>query len=192
MDHGAGSGGRRRIALISTGGTIEKTYDELSGVLSNEVSVLQVMLGRLQLEGVEIERVPLMNKDSLEMTAADHRLIAETVAQLTERFDGVVVVHGTDRLARTGEEVFALAPRPRVPVVLTGAIRPYVMRTSDAMQNLVEALLAVQVAPPGVYVAMHNRLLAFPGVVKDPVRGTFVRAENPEPAAADSSTERKR
>ncbi len=33
---------KKRIALISTGGTIEKTYDELSGVLANGVSVLDV------------------------------------------------------------------------------------------------------------------------------------------------------
>ena len=33
----------KRIALISTGGTIEKTYDELSGLLDNRVAVLDVM-----------------------------------------------------------------------------------------------------------------------------------------------------
>jgi L-asparaginase len=39
-----------------------------------------------------------------------------------------------------------------------------------------EALCAVQVVAPGVYVAMHNRVLAFPGVRKDYERMTFVRA----------------
>jgi hypothetical protein len=38
-------------------------------VLSNKVSVLDVMLATLELRGVEIVRIPLMNKDSLEMTA---------------------------------------------------------------------------------------------------------------------------
>ena len=52
---------KRQIALISTGGTIEKTYDELEGVLHNEFSVLDVMLASLQLEGVEIVRVPLLS-----------------------------------------------------------------------------------------------------------------------------------
>ena len=55
-------------------------------------------------------------------------------------------------------------------------MRPYALRTTDALQNLTEALLAVQLLPPGVYVAMHDRVLQFPGVVKDPLRGTFVRA----------------
>ncbi|MEZ4254032.1 MAG: asparaginase domain-containing protein, partial [Polyangiales bacterium] len=85
--------------------------------------------------------------------------------------------HGTDRLATSGEAIHALLPSPRVPIVLTGAMRPFALRNTDAMQNLTEALLAVQVATPGVYVAMHNRLLRFPGVVKDRRHGTFVMAD---------------
>ncbi|MGQ0613934.1 MAG: asparaginase domain-containing protein [Planctomycetaceae bacterium] len=167
--------GRRRIALLSTGGTIEKTYDELAGVMQNRVSVLDVMLATLLLEGVEIVRVPLMNKDSLEMTDADHQLIAETAGSMAAAHDGVVIVHGTDRLAVTGERVVKVLGTPRVPIVLTGAMRPYVMRNTDALQNLTEALLAVQLVAPGVYVAMHNAVLAFPGVTKDPSLGRFVR-----------------
>lgn len=165
---------RRRVCLISTGGTIEKTYDELAGVLTNEVSVLRVMLSRLELGGVEVERLALMNKDSLDMSPADHDLIARSAVAQAESFDGVVVVHGTDRLAVSGERIHALADPPRVPIVLTGAMRPYELRTTDALQNLTEALLAVQLAPPGTYVAMHNRLLAFPGVVKDVDQGAFI------------------
>jgi len=167
---------KRRIALISTGGTIEKTYDELKGVLDNRASVLDVVIATLQLEGVELVRVPLMNKDSLEMTGTDHDLIAQTAGAMAAAHDGVVIVHGTDRLADTGERIVELLGTPRVPIVLTGAMRPYVMRNTDATQNLTEALLAVQIMGPGVYVAMHNQVLAFPGVTKDRERGSFVRS----------------
>jgi len=163
-----------RIALISTGGTIEKTYDELSGVLANKATVLDVMLGRLELRGVEITRMQLMNKDSLDMTPDDHTLIARTATAMALSLDGVVVVHGTDRLSVTGERMCELEA-PAKPIVLTGAMRPYELRSTDALQNLTEALLAVQLLAPGVYVAMHNQVLQFPGVVKDPRRGTFVR-----------------
>ena len=171
-----------RVALISTGGTIEKTYDDLKGVLSNEVSVLDVMLASLQLTGIEITRVRLMNKDSLEMTPGDHDLIAKTAGEMVEAHTGVVIVHGTDRLAVTGERLVATLGAPKVPVVLTGAMQPYVMRNTDAMQNLTEALLAVQLLDPGVYVVMHNRVERFPGVIKDPDRGTFVRPGAAGPA----------
>jgi L-asparaginase len=165
----------RQIALISTGGTIEKTYDELSGVLANKVSVLDVMLASLELRGISVHRVQLMNKDSLDMSADDHTLIARTATEMATAHAGVVVVHGTDRLAVSGERMCQLGP-PAAPIVLTGAMRPYELRSTDALQNLTEALLAVQLLAPGVYVAMHNQVLAFPGVIKDPTRGTFVRA----------------
>ena len=166
---------RKRIALISTGGTIEKSYCQLTGILHNQYSVLDVMLADMELRGVDIVRVPLLNRDSLEMTDRDHTLIAQTAGSMSQAHDGVVIVHGTDRLAATGETIVELLGTPRVPVVLTGAIRPYMLRNSDAQQNLTEALLAVQIAAPGVYVAMHNRLLQFPGVTKDRQRGTFVQ-----------------
>lgn len=166
----------KHIVLLSTGGTIEKTYDALSGVLSNRVSVLDVMLSRLELRGVELERVALMNKDSLEMSDADHDLIAEWALREAARADGVVVVHGTDRLAQSGERILAKG-RPGAPVVLTGAMRPYELRSTDALQNLTEALVAVQLLPPGVHAVMHNQVLTFPGVVKDHERGTFRQRE---------------
>ena len=166
---------KKRIALISTGGTIEKTYDQLSGLLTNRLSVLDIMLSSFELRGIELVRVPLMNKDSLEMNGTDHTLIAQTAGSFAQAHDGVVVVHGTDRLANTGERMVELLGTPRVPIVLTGAMRPYELRHTDALQNLTEALLAVQLLAPGVYVAMHNQVLRFPGVVKDHTEKRFVR-----------------
>ena len=169
---------KRRIALISTGGTIEKTYDEFQGVLENSVSVLDVMIASLSLEGIEVLRVPLLNKDSLDMDAADHTLIAQTAGAMANAHDGVVIVHGTDRLARTGDRCVEVLGTPRVPIVLSGAMRPYIMRNTDAVQNLTEAFLAVQLLDPGVYVALHNKVLKFPGIEKDRERGTFRRIED--------------
>lgn len=167
---------KQHIVLISTGGTIEKTYDALSGALKNQVSVLDVMLASLEIRGVTIQRVSLMNKDSLEMSEGDHDYIAATALDLAKGADGVVIVHGTDRLAETGERVLATGT-PDVPIVLTGAMRPFELRSSDALQNLTEALLAVQLLPAGVYAAMHNQVLAFPGVRKDYQAGTFHKVE---------------
>ena len=87
---------------------------------------------------------------------------------------GVIVVHGTDRLAASGEATWAQQPAA-APIVFTGAMRPYELRNSDALQNLTEALAVVRLLDPGVYVAMHNKVLAFPGVVKDYDAGTFRR-----------------
>ena len=167
-----------RIVLVSTGGTIEKTYDARTGDLANRTSVLDHMLSQLELPDTVIERVTLMNKDSLTMTQADHDLIATRTTGLASEPDttGVVVVHGTDRLAESGEATFREGP-PRSPIVFTGAMRPYALRQSDALQNLTEALLATILVAPGVYVVMQGRVLEFPGVRKDTEALRFVKSE---------------
>ena len=164
----------RHIAILCTGGTIEKTYNESDGTLANQRSVLEIMLASLVLHGVTVDRVPVMNVDSLEMTGTDHDRIVQLADAYSRSHDGLVITHGTDRLQQTGELlVERLGSAPRVPIILTGAMRPYELRTTDALQNLTEALLAVQIVSPGVYVVMHNSVLRFPGVVKDHERMTF-------------------
>jgi len=166
----------KRIALLTTGGTIEKTYNESDGTITNQRSVLEIMLASLVLRGVTIERVPVSNKDSLQMTDEDHERIAVAASLYVQSHAGLIITHGTDRLQYTGEKlVERMGERPSVPIILTGAMRPYELRTTDALQNLTEALLAVQLVEPGVYVAMHNQVLRFPGVVKDTERLRFVK-----------------
>ena len=96
-----------------------------------------------------------------------HDRIATVAGVYQASHDGLVITHGTDRLQYTGEFLCQRLGIPRVPIVLTGAMRPFELRNTDALQNLTEALLAVQLVAPGVYVAMHNQVLQFPGVVKD-------------------------
>ena len=169
----------RKITLITTGGTIEKTYDEQSGELANRRSIVRRMLSELRLEETEVNVFELMSKDSLEMTEEDRIRILEAVRASGACEDGstagIVVLHGTDTLARTGQHLYENLDHPRVPIVLTGAMRPFEMKQSDALQNLTEAIFAAGVLPPGVYCAAHGRVLPFPGVRKDSERGTFVK-----------------
>jgi L-asparaginase len=169
----------RRVTLITTGGTIEKTYDEVSGELANRHSIVHRMLSELRLEDTAVAVVELMSKDSLDMNDADRDRICEMVRILgaveEQETSGLVILHGTDRLAVTGARLLAEIPHPRVPIVLTGAMRPFEMKHSDALQNLTEALFAAGVLPPGVYCVAHGRALQFPGVRKDTERGTFVK-----------------
>jgi L-asparaginase len=168
----------RHVTLISTGGTIEKTYDERAGTLSNALSIVPRMLARLRLVDTTVDTVALLSKDSLDLTDEDRDRIAESVGRLAAGpdCDGIVVLHGTDTLATTGEVLLARFPQPRVPIVLTGAMRPYEMKRSDALQNLNEAIFATTILEPGVYCVVHGRALKFPGVVKDYDTNTFVRA----------------
>ena len=166
----------RLITLITTGGTIEKTYDEASGQLVNKGTQLKRMLRRLRLERTSIDIVELMSKDSLYLTEEDRDTIVEAVGGAAGRpgAAGVVILHGTDTLCLTGDRLAREFPAAPVPIVLTGAMRPYEMTRSDALQNLTEAIFAAGMLHPGVYCVAHGRALKFPGVVKDKARGTFI------------------
>ncbi|HBS29449.1 MAG TPA: asparaginase [Phycisphaerales bacterium] len=179
----------RHIALLTTGGTIEKVYDEAAGALVNKGSIVERMVRRLRLEDTRITIGEVMCKDSLLITDDERLLIVKAVRDAMASSPaptGIVVLHGTDTLCVTGDllhEVLAPPSEPpgvsgstlACPVVLTGAMRPFEMKQSDALQNLTEAIFATSLLPPGVYVAAHGRSLRFPGVVKDRVRGAFVR-----------------
>jgi L-asparaginase len=180
----------RHLTLITTGGTIEKTYDEATGQLLNlaaggegrQGSVVARMLRRLRLEDTVVCVTQLMSKDSLVMTEDDRALVVQAVRDAggtngaPGKTTGIVILHGTDTLTVTGDRLLASSAGPgtlRVPVVLTGAMRPYEMVRSDALQNLTEAVFAAGMLPPGVYCVAHGRVLKFPGVRKDRERGTF-------------------
>lgn len=170
----------RNVTLISTGGTIEKTYDEQSGELVNRQSVVRQMLQSLRVVDTSVNTIELMEKDSQVITEQDRKRICNLIQALvgdtpTPDTTGVIILHGTDTLAETGEYLKTNLPSPSVPIVLTGAMRPYVMKTSDALQNLTEAIFSVGILKPGVYCVAHGRALEFPGVTKDREAGTFVK-----------------
>lgn len=178
----------RHITLITTGGTIEKTYDEQTGSLENRRSIVSRMLRRLRLEDTAVSTIELMSKDSLFMTEEDRSRIVDAVRAAggalppglsagagAGRDRGIIILHGTDTLTTTGDRLHAEFPAPSCPIVLTGAMRPFEMVRSDALQNLTESIFATAVLPAGVYCVAHGRALSFPGVAKDRERATFIK-----------------
>ncbi|MFC2082765.1 asparaginase [Candidatus Bipolaricaulota bacterium] len=156
-----------RVAILTTGGTIEKTYDERDGSLRNARTTLPQLLSTFRLPDLRIATRQVLFLDSLEMTDVHREAIVEATAEAARETDAVIILHGTDTLEKTGELVHARLPDIQIPVILTGAMRPYEFRDTDAAQNVTEALLAVRLVEPGVYVVMHNRVLRFPGVRKN-------------------------
>jgi len=166
-----------RITILTTGGTIDKTYDEFQGSLRNSHTVLDVILDSLRIPDLFIRHVDVMHKDSLDMTVEDRRTVARAVGDAVENSDAVIILHGTDTLEETGDLLCGEGGDLEIPVVLTGAMRPYEFRDTDAVQNVTEALLAARLLEAGVYVVMHNRVLRFPGVTKDRQALTFVQKD---------------
>lgn len=165
----------KTIHLITTGGTIEKRYVEQMGAMVNTEPQIRRCLSMLRLGSTQVDVQELMNKDSLLMTDEDRASISDAVAGQLASSTPVVVTHGTDTMVQTGLAIAARIPTPAAPVVLTGAMTPFGIEGSDAMQNLTESLLATQLLSPGVYIVFHGEVFPIANVMKDIENSRFVR-----------------
>lgn len=166
------------MTLITTGGTIEKTYDEFDGTLGNRESLIRErILSRLRLPYTQIHVFSLFSKDSLFMTDYDRTLLSKTIqGQLTKKRP-IVILHGTDTMVKSAsfcmDDFKNLNLKLEVPLIFTGAMRPMGFDDSDATQNVTEALIAAQILTPGFYISFHNRIFTLPNVRKNKVKRTF-------------------
>lgn len=166
---------KNQILILTTGGTIEKSYSEYDGSLKNRQSMLKKnLLSKLRLPYLEVHLKEIMSKDSLEMTDADRELIWQTIKENYEELRiPIIILHGTDTMELTARYCFEKQPEPPVPVVFTGAMSPMGFAESDATQNFVEALALSQVIPSGFYISFHSHLFKVPNVKKNKLRRTF-------------------
>ena len=156
------------LRVFVTGGTFDKTYDEIRGRLSFGDTHVPEML-RLGRSRVELTVETLMMIDSLEMTGDDRASIVARCAECVEQ--QIVITHGTDTMVETAS---ALARGVSAKtVVLTGAMIPYAFGSSDGLFNLGSALSFAQVLPPGIYIAMNGQCFPWDRVTKNTETGVF-------------------
>ena len=165
---------QKSVIILTTGGTIEKSYSEYDGSLKNRQSQLKNrLLARLRLPHTEVQLKEIMAKDSLYMTEEDRELILKTIVEQFNKNCPILVLHGTDTRENTAEYCFQHCPEPPVPVIFTGAMKPMGFEDSDAAQNFIEAMMAAHIATPGFYISFHNHLFKVPNAKKNRKRRTF-------------------
>lgn len=141
----------KRLAIITTGGTIDKIYFDKA----SDYKIGAPQIGEI-LDGFNVafdyEITALMRKDSLELDDDDRALIRLTVERCEAR--RILITHGTDTMVETAA---ALAGIEDKTIVLTGALNPARFLHSDAVFNIGCAVGLVQAMGPGVYIAMNGR-----------------------------------
>jgi L-asparaginase len=164
----------RPIAILVTGGTFDKEYDELTGRLYFRDTHVVAMLQRGRCRAAT-EVVTVMMRDSLEIDGPGRALIVDACRARRER--ALVITHGTDTMVETARELAAASGLEDRTIVLTGAMVPYAFGSSDGLFNLGSALSFVQVLPPGVYVAMNGQCFDWHRVRKNRATGIFEAVE---------------
>jgi len=159
-----------KITFIQTGGTIDKEYPRSTGGYAFEITTPAVeRILSVWSPVFEYEIIPLLQKDSMEITDSDRELLLRTCRDLGN--DRIIITHGTDTLLETASVLSKVGGGKKV--VLCGARIPERFKDSDAAVNIGVAIGAVQMLDPGVYIAMNGEVHSWDEVVRDENTGKY-------------------
>jgi L-asparaginase len=131
-----------KILLIYTGGTIGMVKDFESGVLKafNFSELLQNIPELKQLD-CQIETISFETPiDSSNMNPGKWVKIATIIEENYNKFEGFVVLHGSDTMSYSASALSFLLENLSKPVVFTGSQLPIGDLRTDAKENLITAI----------------------------------------------------
>ncbi|MFV0482814.1 MAG: asparaginase [Bacteroidales bacterium] len=133
---------RKSVLLIYTGGTIGMVFNHEKNTLTpvnfNEIEKELPELRRFDFNIDTISFDPPI--DSSNVTFDSWIEIAKTIQENYEKYDGFVVLHGTDTMAYTASALSFMFSNLAKPVVLTGSQIPIGILRTDGKENLITAL----------------------------------------------------
>ena len=98
--------------------------------------------------------------DSSDMDPSDWQRIADDIAENYDKYDGFIILHGTDTMAYTASALSFMLEDLTKPVIVTGSQIPLAELRSDGQVNLLNALYVAAnfpIAEVGLF--FNNRLL---------------------------------
>ncbi len=133
---------KRSVLIIYTGGTIGMVNDPVSGTLVPiDFKHISDQVPELRRFGFSLETVtfdPVI--DSSEVSPDIWVRIARTIEENYDRFDGFVVLHGTDTMAYSASALSFILRGLEKPVIFTGAQLPIGVLRTDGKENLITAI----------------------------------------------------
>ncbi len=135
---------RKRILIIYTGGTIGMMKTR-HGYAPQKEKFHQLLdaIPELKAEGMPDWEVVDMDPvlDSSNITVQEWNAIGSMIADRYDRYDGFVILHGTDTMAYTASALSFTLRNNNKPVILTGSQIPLCEIRNDARDNLITAIL---------------------------------------------------
>jgi L-asparaginase len=154
------------ILIIYTGGTIGMVQKSSNGAL------VPMKFDEIQEEVPELDRLDVNLQvvtfsppiDSSNMTPTTWIKIANTIERNYNKFDGFVILHGTDTMAYTASALSYMFENLDKPIVLTGSQLPIGILRTDGKENLITSIQIAsakrhdQAVVPEVCVYFNSRL----------------------------------
>ena len=148
---------KKNLLLLTTGGTIASLpggkglEPQRSDVMERELAMLRTYY--------DITVRDVMCLDSSNIRPEEWKLIARSIFENREGFDGIVVSHGTDTMAYTASAVTYMLPDIDLPVVFTGSQLPLADVLSDGPDNLRTAFAMAASGHPGIFLAFDRKVM---------------------------------
>jgi L-asparaginase len=133
---------KSKILLVYTGGTIGMVKDSETGVLKAfNFNELLLNIPELKLLDCYIETFSFKEPiDSSNMSPEKWIAIAEAIQENYEKFDGFVILHGSDTMSYSASALSFMLENLAKPVIFTGSQLPIGDLRTDAKENLITAI----------------------------------------------------
>lgn len=133
--------GRSSVLLIYTGGTIGMKPDPDTGTLVPfDFNGIYDEFPSLRSLNADLEVLPFAPIDSSNVEPQLWIKLAEIIRDNYDRFDGFVVLHGTDTMSYTSSALSFMLENLDKPVIFTGSQIPIGVLRTDGRENLITAI----------------------------------------------------
>ena len=146
----------KKLLLLTTGGTIASEASD-SGLVPRESG--QSLVQRLEKLPYDIDVEDILQLDSSNIQPEEWQLIATEIYDNMDKYDGIVLSHGTDTMSYTASMLSFMIQNVKIPVVLTGSQVPINVVLSDAPDNLRLAFVAAATCQPAIYLAFDRKVM---------------------------------
>ncbi|MBW8361187.1 MAG: asparaginase [Kaistella sp.] len=133
---------KRKVLLIYTGGTIGMEKDYKTGSLNAfDFGNIFRKIPEMNLLECEVSVHPFSEPlDSSDVGPKEWKIIANYIGKNYEKYDGFLILHGTDTMSYTASALSFMLKNLRKPVILTGSQLPIGDLRTDAKENLLTSL----------------------------------------------------
>ena len=133
---------RSSILIIYTGGTIGMKTDEVTGALVPfDFSGIYEEFPSLKRLKVDIEVLTITPPiDSSNVSVENWIVMARLIAENYSKYDGFVILHGTDTMSYSAAALSFMLENLAKPVIFTGSQIPIGILRTDGRENLITAI----------------------------------------------------
>jgi L-asparaginase len=130
------------ILLLYTGGTIGMINDPITGELKSfDFKHMYDQIPELKRLPIEIDSISIEKPiDSSEITPAHWIDLVEILESNYAKYDGFVILHGSDTMAYTSSALSFMIQGTKKPIILTGSQLPIGTIRTDGKENLITAI----------------------------------------------------